>query len=424
MILSLAGFVCAAEVQHSELAEIQKAIKESGADWTAGMTSMAKLGKEEFKTRLGAVVPFEMQKKPGDIIHHESESKDLTPSNYDWRNYNGMDWTTPIKDQAQCGSCTAFGSLAAFESLWKIHNNAPLMEIDLSEQHLFMCSGGGCSTGATLQSPAMYIVNNGVPDEACFPYTATDQPCSNTCPDWQERAIQAGSWRQLFGGESAVKEAVAEAPVLTSFTVYEDFRYYEGGVYEHVSGGMLGGHAVCIVGWNDSENSWIVKNSWGTEWGEEGWFRIKRGDCGIGMNTIAFSMEPGGCMANETAKDTDVWSQLEVLRTFRDEFLADSDMGRNLITLYEAFSPEIAWRCSLNDYTRYSVLKAVEAAASIAQNYLETGEVQFSKQEVKVIQAAADHLKGNASPPLRFFINIVQGYLHDLYSPKPIKAVQ
>ncbi len=79
-----------------------------------------------------------------------------------------------------------------------------------------------------------------------------------------------------------LKPAVMIQPLLCSMLVYDDLRFYTGGVYQHVSGAYLGGHAVVIVGWDDAESCWICKNSWGTDWGEDGYFRIRWEDCSIG----------------------------------------------------------------------------------------------------------------------------------------------
>lgn len=65
------------------------------------------------------------------------------------------------------------------------------------------------------------------------------------------------------------------------FNVYEDFYYYQGGVYQHITGASLGGHCVTIIGYDDQQGCWICKNSWGKQWGEKGFFRIAYGECGI-----------------------------------------------------------------------------------------------------------------------------------------------
>jgi len=82
---------------------------------------------------------------------------------------------------------------------------------------------------------------------------------------------------------------LTNGPVETGFTVYEDFMGYESGIYRHTSGGVLGGHAVKIVGWGveNGVKHWIAANSWGTTWGESGFFRIQEGICGFDSQLIA-----------------------------------------------------------------------------------------------------------------------------------------
>ena len=70
-------------------------------------------------------------------------------------------------------------------------------------------------------------------------------------------------------------------PLVACFTVYDDFFAYKSGVYRHVQGNLAGGHCVCCVGYDDSVRAWICKNSWGKDWGDEGYFLIAYGDCGI-----------------------------------------------------------------------------------------------------------------------------------------------
>jgi hypothetical protein len=176
----------------------------------------------------------------------------------------------------------AFGSCATVESLARIEQGQPTLDIDLSEMHLFNCGGGSCSGGWYNSSACLYLKNNGTPDEACWPYVPVNQSCSNTCPDWQDRVTKITNYANISGIE-ACKTYVAIAPILVAFRVYEDFYYYTGGIYEYTSGALVGGHAVSIVGYDTTGpiDYWIVKNSWGASWGESGYFRIKMGECTI-----------------------------------------------------------------------------------------------------------------------------------------------
>ena len=278
----------------AELEEIQRAIQEKGANWVAGETSMSKLPLEERRLRLGLLL-----KPNGDEEIKEPPPIVGLPSCFDWRD-NGGDWVTPIKDQGACGSCWAFATVGATESLIRIAQGNPNLNIDLSEQFLVSCDNscypppyqdycqGGCD-GGYLDLAAEFSKNTGVPDENCFPYAASDIPCSNRCSDWASRVKKIDGWSEVCQSTpnvATIKNAVYENPIQCGMTVYEDFYYYDGGVYEHVWGEELGGHAVIIVGWDDSSGYWICKNSWSTGWGENGFFRIKWNDSDIGTWSV------------------------------------------------------------------------------------------------------------------------------------------
>ncbi len=264
-------------LQGGELEEIQRAIKEKGAKWTAGETSVSKLPPEARRRLLGAIL------EEGEYKEEEVEfTTDSLPAEFDWRDYQGYDWTTPIRDQLACGSCVAFAVVGAFEGAIKVHFNAPQLNIDLSEQYLFSCGGGDCEYGWTNSSALNYLNLHGTPDEACLPYVFRDDNCDQACADWQMRARGIEEWGNVYPQPEQIKATLyTKGPLATDFTVYEDFDYYTGGVYEHVWGDPVGGHAVAIVGWSDQDSCWICKNSWGRRWGEKGWFKIKWGECGI-----------------------------------------------------------------------------------------------------------------------------------------------
>ena len=203
------------------------------------------------------------------------------PDAFDWRNYNGGDWTTPIRDQGPCGACWAFGSLCSIESHINIQNNNPSFDQDLSEQYLLSCTDGDC-TGWYSPLIMNWLRDTGTVDEACFPYQADDTiPCSDACADADCRIWQITDWDWVPPSTWEVQEYLLDAPIVTGMEVYEDFFDYTGGIYEHVWGNLTGYHLVNMVGYNDTEHYWICKNSWNTTWGENGWFRIRYGECGI-----------------------------------------------------------------------------------------------------------------------------------------------
>jgi len=229
----------------------------------------------------------------------------MTPTSLDWRNKDGADWTTPIKDQDNCGSCYAFGSLAAMESCINIEAGNPNLDMDLSEQFMVSCGKEwypgrmkGCD-GAYPEETFDFLDQYGAIDETCFPYTSgvsgTVPSCSNKCDDWQDNIISVEDTGTVSSSLDSIRNALNQrGPLSASFDVFEDFMNYSGGIYEHQSGGYLGVHRIAIVGYDDDPGYWICKNSWGPGWGENGWFRIAYGECGIEAKVYYVDPNPSG----------------------------------------------------------------------------------------------------------------------------------
>lgn len=267
-----------------ELAQIKRAITGKNAGWTAGENWVTKLPPEERKELYGAL-PETRRLAKADLISLPEIAG--LPEKFDWRDHNG-NWVTPVRNQKLCGSCWDFSAVAQIEAWWKIHNANQDSMIDLSEQFLLSCGDAGSCNGGHAPDALEFVKMMGIPLESCLPYSADDTvPCDSVCDDWRSHAVKIPGWGYITSKEDIIeniKNAVYRHPVSASYTVYEDFSYYDGGVYEHVWGDRKGGHAILIVGWNDEEQSWICKNSWGEYWGEDGYFRIKWGSCGIGKN--------------------------------------------------------------------------------------------------------------------------------------------
>ena len=161
---------------NQETDEINAAIKEKKAKWTAGETSITKLSEKDRQKRLGLLpskVPEEVYAIP------ELMS---VPSSFDWRNNNG-NFVTPIRDQGDCGSCWAFATTAALESQELIVNNTPGINLDLSEQMLVCCSNSGSCSGGYVNTSSDYITRfRSCQVKVAVPYTATNNSCNiNTC---------------------------------------------------------------------------------------------------------------------------------------------------------------------------------------------------------------------------------------------------
>jgi len=220
---------------------------------------------------------------------------------WDWRDVNGVDWTTPIRDQLQdqCGSCWAFGALGGLESNYKIWMNNPDLDVDFSEQYILSCSSGSCN-GWFLPSTLSWIKHNGMISETCMPYEADDTvPCESRCEDWREELVGINNYIRLSRADiNAIQEAlITYGPLPATMNVYGDlYPEWGGGVYQQNSDEYIFGHVITIVGFDDtwgSENEgyWICKNSWGEGWGEDGWFRIAYGECNI-ENSVYYLTGP------------------------------------------------------------------------------------------------------------------------------------
>jgi C1A family cysteine protease len=274
------------------LINLQSALQESGNEWTAGETPLLSLSDEQQKTILGAVPPegppTEEDKKKSRalaMVQHEEGRAGATahPSSFDWRNRSGRNFVTPIKNQGGCGSCVAFGVLAGMESIIRIKKNNPNYIIDLSEAHLFYCLKGdpnGCTNGWWPSSAYDKIKVSGVALEKYFPYTGSQQACK-VQNNWQNQRIQI-TGHQHMTNVNDIKEWISKnGPVSACFEVFQDFFAYKSGVYRHISGNSAGWHCISVIGYNDAGGYWIAKNSWGTSWGDNGFFKIKYGDSSI-----------------------------------------------------------------------------------------------------------------------------------------------
>jgi len=209
------------------------------------------------------------------------------PAAWDWRSHGG-DWTTSIKDQQTCGSCVSFATCATVEAAIKIVCNDTSLQPDLSEAHLFSCGCGDCCGSGWYFPPALeFARNTGLAVESAFPYQPQDQPCPPNVPIY----LKINSWDDHLGLEERKTAISSGGPVVAGMRVYEDFYHYTQGVYRHVTGSDVGGHAVCVVGYDDAEQCWIAKNSWGTGWGDNGWFKIGYGECGLDTQFAFYSVE-------------------------------------------------------------------------------------------------------------------------------------
>jgi len=276
------------------LDEIRAEIQKKGARWHAEDNPLSRLPFAEQKKRLGLLRPGLTGLEPSLNLDGEAPLFEA-PASLDWRNHGG-NFVTPIRNQGSCGSCWAFATAAALEATTLIANQTPGVDLNLSEQVMVSCGNAGSCGGGSVSSASNYLKSTGLPLETCYPYTATNGACANACADWQSSAYRISSWSYVATTQATVegiKNALySNGPLVTTFAVYQDFFSYRSGVYSYVSGSLAGHHAVLIVGYDDPGQYFIVKNSWGTSWGEAGYFRIAYSELnsvvGFGDYTIAY----------------------------------------------------------------------------------------------------------------------------------------
>lgn len=282
-LLVFSSFAAASQI---DLNAIRNAIRQRGAQWRAGETSISRLPEAQRLKRLGLKKPATVLSKK-QLLTASPPTGATLPSVLDYRNYNGMDYVTPIRDQGNCGSCWAFATTAALESQVLMDTS---MSTDEAEQILISCSGAGSCAGGYIDKASSFIESTGLPAETCFPYSDSNNHCSNaSCPDWQSDTYKISGWRYVTGTSptvDALKNALyTYGPLVTTMNVYSDFYYYTGGVYSYTKGSYQGGHAIELIGWDDDAQCFIVKNSWGTSWGESGFFEIAYSQL---TNAVAF----------------------------------------------------------------------------------------------------------------------------------------
>ncbi|RJQ35689.1 hypothetical protein C4566_00135 [Candidatus Parcubacteria bacterium] len=288
-----------------DLSAIKNKLEKAGKLWEAKDNRLSKLTEKNKKNLLG----IEVNQEELDLVKQKNknlsfEIVDGMPDFFDWRNqHNGSNYISPVKDQGSCGSCWAFALAGMMEGTYLAHynNSTSTLGFDLSEQDFISCiQPEGCN-GVTI-SELQGIINNitgnlpgvdNITTEKCFSYQECDASGQGNCSGGgvacsladncrTNHEYRYNSFKELSLGDVwGIKKALVEdGPVMAGMYVYEDFFYYSGGIYQHTDGQFLGGHAVLIVGYGtyDGFDYWIVKNSWGEDWGEGGYFRILVGD--------------------------------------------------------------------------------------------------------------------------------------------------
>ena len=291
-------------------------------------TSMTETQAKKVPTPSPQVHPVDWSKYKPVVITPEPRKTvpaSSLPSAWHWGNVNGTNYLTWVINQhipQYCGSCYAQSTIGAMSDRIKIQSKN-LNRVTLSVQSLLNCGIGSCALGGGLYEAYMFAHSSGVPEYGCNGYLASspaDTTCSgqNVCQNCWGTADKFTCWepRQytkwyakehgwVTGALDMKKELHARGPIACSIYVSDKFYYtYKGGVWrELIDPDIMQNHGVTVVGWGSDAvegEYWIVRNSWGTYWGESGYFRVpvNKGDENLGIEEVCHWAVPEARVVN------------------------------------------------------------------------------------------------------------------------------
>ena len=256
--------------------------------WVAGETSISSLSYEEKKQVFGGIVPslngfeyytggiFVMPDYQPQAEQKSAQALSL-PTELDWRNKDGKNWMTSVKSQGYCGSCWAFatvGTLEAYSNIYFQH----LVNFDLSEQELVSCATKNGCGGYNVASTFSYIQENGVVNESCFPYVDGNGNCANKCSNPEEKVSVdhvASSKYYNTVPLSNMKQWLSLSPITLSIESWKHAMVLCG--YKEIQEGTpiyLASNYCHFTPKDDpliGSTAWLIKNSWGSDWGNSGY---------------------------------------------------------------------------------------------------------------------------------------------------------
>jgi papain like protease len=239
----------------------------------ADILAMAKLGPQ---LRLIDQQRYLKVEKLNPHLKEMFQSCSKTSKSFDWRRSGKV---TNVKRQI-CGTCWDFTALGTFEASSAIRNNTL---IDSSEQYILNCANAGSCDGGWWGPVFQFLITNGTSTEAADPFDGND---GKQCPLNTPTPYRASAWSFVNTADwtkppstAAIKESLCDhGPLATAVFVDQAFQLYNGGVFDETDQSFDWiNHGIVIIGWDDNKQAWLIKNSWGTNWGETGGFGTDRG---------------------------------------------------------------------------------------------------------------------------------------------------
>ena len=259
----------------------------SGASWTAGHNQFSDWSHAEYKAMLGYVEDDSLAKEVTVFAETDADS-------VNWVTGGAV---TPVKDQGQCGSCWAFSSTGALEGA---HFKASGELLSFSEQQLVDCSGlryGNLGCNGGMQARAFkYLESHKAELESVYPYTSGTTKKKSSCAydSDSKTAVEASTYKNVTANSpSQMKAALAQQPLAVSIEADKKvFQTYKSGIMDSTKCGTKLDHAVLAVGYGteNGQDYWLVKNSWNTTWGDQGYIKLAivegNGICGVQMGPL------------------------------------------------------------------------------------------------------------------------------------------
>ncbi len=269
-------------------AELSDLLRTTGARWAPRDSPLFNLSTDEKRALLGGAPDPD---SPVGGVQIASAPHATFDPEVDWRNRRGGNFVSPIRDQSHCGACCSFATVALVESMALIEH---AILTDLSEADLHFCSSHGANCHHWWPDKALeQVQTRGVAPEDYFPYMSAfpnppvrgaDKMYSPRCAAIPNHSAVAARITSFGLANAAVERKnylSSTGPGITVIDAYEDFFGFGAGVYHHVTGVQIGIHIIEAVGFSESGGYWICKNSWGTGFGDGGFFRIAYGECNI-----------------------------------------------------------------------------------------------------------------------------------------------